>query len=48
MVPEVASANSYIRVLTSGSGQAVAAIAAADMPSGGTVQLLGTVTYLIP
>ena len=48
MVPEVGANSNYIRVLASGSGQSVAVISAPDVPSGGSVQLLGTIVYLIP
>jgi hypothetical protein len=38
----------YIDFEASGSGQARSAVTAADMPSGGTVELIGTVTYELP
>lgn len=42
-----AGSNTFIRFSASGSGQAISTIAAADMPSGGSVIIWGTLTYQI-
>lgn len=42
----VDSGNSLVVLGASGSGQAISTVSAADMPTGGTVVLRGTVTYI--
>jgi len=48
IVAEIGSGSGFIRALASGSGQAITAITAADMPSGGTPQFVGTIIYFLP
>ena len=47
--PDVAArilgSNQYVDFLISGSSQAVAGVSASDMPSGGTVTLVGSLSY---
>jgi hypothetical protein len=45
VTPQVVLSTTRVRFLASGSGQTLVSITAADMPSGGTVQLRGTVAY---
>ena len=42
----VATGNSFMTIRASGSGVAIADVLAADMPSGGTVTLRGSITYM--
>lgn len=45
MSAQVSSAENLMNVSASGSGQALSAVTAADMPTGGTVVLRGMITY---
>lgn len=45
IAPAITSANNLINIQASGSGVAVASVVAADVPSGGTVNLSGTIIY---
>ena len=38
--------NSYFEIYASGSGQSLSSVASGDTPSGGTMALYGTITYL--
>lgn len=41
----ILGSNQYVDFLISGSGQTVAGVSASDMPSGGTVTLVGSLSY---
>jgi hypothetical protein len=45
VMPFIASAGTTLGFALSGSGQAAATLSSGDMPSGGTVVLLGTIEY---
>jgi hypothetical protein len=47
VMPNPGSAATTIRLLASGSGQVLTNVAAADMPTGGTVQLTGFVFFTL-
>lgn len=47
VAPQAASGNTYLTLLASGSGVALSAVAAADMPTGGTVALRGSIAFRI-
>lgn len=48
MSARVASATNLFRLIASGSAQVSANVVASDMPTGGTVRLVGTVMYFVP
>jgi hypothetical protein len=47
MSPVTVGATTTLLIVASGSGQNVAAVTAADTPTGGTVRLRGTITYFV-